>query len=95
MTDAIENVSEGFSLYDADQRLILCNAKFREIYGYSVADVAGHPTIIQLLALDMERGNIDKKAGGFDVNTATRGAVRRRRRNPGPAAKRRPMGANS
>ena len=67
MTDAIENVSEGFSLYDADQRLILCNAKFREIYGYSVADVAGHPTIIQLLALDMERGNIDKKAGGFDV----------------------------
>jgi signal transduction histidine kinase/CheY-like chemotaxis protein/HPt (histidine-containing phosphotransfer) domain-containing protein len=29
LTAAIESVSEGFSLYDADDRLVLCNARYR------------------------------------------------------------------
>ena len=35
LMDAIENVSEGFSLYDGDDRLMLCNSKYMDIYGYS------------------------------------------------------------
>ena len=32
MEDAIESISEGFILFDADERLVLCNQKFREMY---------------------------------------------------------------
>ena len=31
LTDAIESISEGFSLYDAGDRLVRCNSKYREI----------------------------------------------------------------
>ncbi len=30
LTDAIESMSEGFALYDADDRLVLCNTTYRE-----------------------------------------------------------------
>lgn len=32
LTDALESISEGFSLYDADDRMVLCNSRFRELY---------------------------------------------------------------
>jgi PAS domain S-box-containing protein len=32
LIDAIESISEGFSLYDAEDRLVLCNTRFRELY---------------------------------------------------------------
>ncbi len=31
LIDAIESISEGFALYDADDRLVLCNSRYREI----------------------------------------------------------------
>src|SRR6516225_51997 len=31
LTDAIESISEGFSLYDADDRLVICNSAYREL----------------------------------------------------------------
>ena len=33
LVDAIEAIPEGFVLHDADDRLVLCNARYREIYG--------------------------------------------------------------
>jgi len=43
LTDAIESISEGFSLYDAEDRLIVCNSAYRELLhpGWGHAD-AGH-----------------------------------------------------
>ncbi len=32
LVDAIEAISEGFVLYDADERLVICNAKYRQLY---------------------------------------------------------------
>jgi signal transduction histidine kinase/DNA-binding response OmpR family regulator len=32
LTDALESISEGFSLFDADDRMLLCNSRFRELY---------------------------------------------------------------
>ena len=32
LVGALENISDGFVLFDADDRLVLCNYKFREIY---------------------------------------------------------------
>jgi C4-dicarboxylate-specific signal transduction histidine kinase/ActR/RegA family two-component response regulator len=31
LTDSIESISEGFSLYDADDRLVQCNSRYRQI----------------------------------------------------------------
>jgi PAS domain S-box-containing protein len=38
LTEAIEAVSEGFALFDAQDRLVLCNSRFREFYA-EVADL--------------------------------------------------------
>ena len=38
---AIESVSEGFSLYDAQDRLVLCNKKYRELFHHADKDVIG------------------------------------------------------
>ena len=32
LTDAIESISDGFSLYDADDRLVLFNSKYRDLF---------------------------------------------------------------
>ena len=32
LTDALESISEGFFLFDADDRLVVCNSRFRELY---------------------------------------------------------------
>ena len=32
LSEAIEAVSEGFALYDADDRLVICNSRFKEMY---------------------------------------------------------------
>ena len=31
LSDAIESISEGFSLYDSDDRLVICNSRYRDI----------------------------------------------------------------
>jgi PAS domain S-box-containing protein len=38
LREAVDNMSEGFVLYDADNRLVLCNKKYREMY-WQVADL--------------------------------------------------------
>src|ERR1700720_1955570 len=32
LTDALRSISEGFVLFDADDRLVLCNSRYRELY---------------------------------------------------------------
>ena len=32
LTDAIESISEGFALFDNDERLVLCNSRMRQMY---------------------------------------------------------------
>jgi signal transduction histidine kinase/DNA-binding response OmpR family regulator len=38
LTDALESISEGFFLYDAHDRMVLCNSRYRELYP-GMADV--------------------------------------------------------
>jgi class 3 adenylate cyclase/PAS domain-containing protein len=39
LVDAIESISEGFALYDSDDRLVLCNSQYRDIMYPGIADV--------------------------------------------------------
>src|SRR4029077_19256588 len=32
LTDALGSISEGFVLFDADDRMVLCNSRFRDLY---------------------------------------------------------------
>lgn len=56
MWAAVEAVPDGFVLYDHDDRLVMCNDRYREIYGES-ADVM-HPgkTFEEILQHGLERG---------------------------------------
>ena len=38
LTDALESISEGFFLYDSDDRMVLCNSRYRDLYP-AMADV--------------------------------------------------------
>jgi signal transduction histidine kinase/DNA-binding response OmpR family regulator len=38
LTDALESISEGFFLYDADDRMVLCNSRYRDLYP-ALADI--------------------------------------------------------
>ena len=44
LEDAIETISEAFVLWDADNRLVMCNSKYRELHGLTpTAAVPGTP----------------------------------------------------
>jgi PAS domain S-box-containing protein len=56
LVEALNTIPEGFVVYDADGRLVRCNKKFREIYGYSEAETAPGVSQEVLGALDEQRG---------------------------------------
>jgi PAS domain S-box-containing protein len=83
LTDAIESISEGFSLYDADDRLVVCNTQYREFMYPGIASVLepGTPfeTIIRKAA---ELGLIADAEGRIDEWVAER--LERHRNLSGP-----------
>jgi adenylate cyclase len=73
LLDAIESISEGFALYDADDRLVLCNARYRKLLHPGIEDLMepGTPfeTIIRRAA---ERGLIENAKGRVEEWVAKR-----------------------
>lgn len=41
LTEAIEAISEGFSLYDAQDRIVACNTRYREMFSYDKESIIG------------------------------------------------------
>ncbi|HLB78975.1 MAG TPA: CHASE2 domain-containing protein [Dongiaceae bacterium] len=77
--DAIETIPEGFALYDADDRLVLCNRKFRELFG-SVGDLLSPGWRFQdIFRAAAEIGQIDEATGRVE---AWLGEAIERHRNP-------------
>ncbi len=58
LIEAMDNIPAAFVVYDKHDRLIVCNAKFREFYGYSEADTAPGVTHQELGLIDQRRGVI-------------------------------------
>ena len=53
LSEAIEAISEGFALYDADDRLVVCNSRFKEMYldtGLEIRPGIQYETIIHKAA---------------------------------------------
>lgn len=68
LIDAIESISDGFSLYDADDKLVLSNSRYRELLYPGIEDVVtpGTPfeTIVRSAA---ERGLIEGAGGSVET----------------------------
>ncbi len=59
----VEAINEGFVLYDAEDRLVLCNTKYREIYALSAAAMVPGVRFEDLLKFGIARGQYqDAKA---------------------------------
>ena len=80
LTDAIESISEGFVLYDADGRLVLCNSTYKDFYDYTDAEVAPGVHFEDLVRLDIEKGTVKSLGDGeedhFRARVAERGSAR-------------------
>ena len=53
---AIESLPDGFVLYDADDRLVICNEKYRQIYKHSAAAMFVGQTFRDILQYGLDRG---------------------------------------
>jgi adenylate cyclase len=56
LTEAIESISEAFVLFDAEDRLVLCNRKYRELYQYINVEVKEGDSYPDLCRSVVERG---------------------------------------
>lgn len=78
LVDAIESISEGFALYDAEDRLVLCNSRYREILYPGIADAvvpgAQFETIVRKA---VEQGLVEDAKGQEEEWLAARLAAHR------------------
>jgi adenylate cyclase len=72
LTDAIESISEGFSLYDADDRLVIFNSKYKNNFA-AHADIIKAGTSFETIARTAaERGKIDDADASLEAWLAER-----------------------
>jgi adenylate cyclase len=78
LVDAIESISEGFALYDADDRLVLCNSRYRDLLYPGIGDVMEPGTTFEtIIRLAAERGLVASAKGRVEQWMAERLASHR------------------
>ncbi|RVU37759.1 response regulator [Hwanghaeella grinnelliae] len=60
---AIESLEDGFVLYDADDRLSLCNERYKEIYAESADLIVEGQTFEEIIRIGAERGQYPEAIG--------------------------------
>jgi len=66
MMEAIESVPQGFSLFDADDRLVICNRKYREVVSGAGVQVQPGDSFESIIRRIAERGDIPAAIGDID-----------------------------
>lgn len=74
LREAVESISDGFALYDAEDRLILFNRKWMDFYGYDAEEAFPGITYEELVRLDAKNGAV---AGDPELYIRQRLAYRR------------------
>ncbi len=88
---AIESISEAFSLYDSEDRLVICNSKYRTIlYPDGGAEISPGMTFESIIRQAAEHGNIKDAAGR--VEEWVRERVARHHEPSGPLVQQRSDG---
>ncbi len=80
--EAIESISEGFVLYDAEDRMVLCNSKYREMLSPIAAHLVPGISFPQILNLCLEHGVI--VVPPHEQTSWLRASVRRHLQPSGP-----------
>jgi adenylate cyclase len=63
LSEAIETISEGFALYDAQDRLIVCNSRYRGMYGDIGVDIVPGTRYVAILRAAASAGIIAADEG--------------------------------
>ncbi|PYN91363.1 MAG: hybrid sensor histidine kinase/response regulator, partial [Candidatus Rokuibacteriota bacterium] len=72
LLEAVESISEAFSLYDTDDRLVLCNRRYRELASREATDdMVGMP-FEQIIRGAAEGGRVAEATGRVDAWVAER-----------------------
>lgn len=61
LEDAIEAISEGFALYDKNDRLVICNNKYRQLYAHSAPVMKLGIQFADILQYGLDRDEYDTK----------------------------------
>ncbi len=69
---AVEALPDGFVYYDADDRLVLANARYREIYADSAPAIRKGARFEDILRYGLERGQYEEARGNEDAWLRTR-----------------------
>ena len=77
LVDAVEALDEGFALYDADDRLVLCNSRYREIYALCEPAMEQGATFEEIVRYGAERGQYQEAEGRVDDFVRERVALHR------------------
>ncbi|MBX5029827.1 HAMP domain-containing protein [Rhizobium lentis] len=80
LVDAIESISEGFALYDGEDRLVLSNSRYRELLYAGLEELIPGTTFEQIIRRSAEGGYIKDAEGRVEEWVAERLS---RHRNPG------------
>jgi diguanylate cyclase (GGDEF)-like protein/PAS domain S-box-containing protein len=68
VSSALNNLSHGVVMTDAQKRIVFCNDRYLEIYGLARSDVPRNMTGPELLALRLKRGVLDVSVEDFYKN---------------------------
>lgn len=63
LRDAVESISDGFALYDADDRLVFCNQRYKEIYAESADLMVPGRSFEEILTIGAQRGQYPAAVG--------------------------------
>jgi diguanylate cyclase (GGDEF)-like protein/PAS domain S-box-containing protein len=68
---AVDNMSQGLCMFDEDQRLIICNARYAEIYGLSPAQVRPGMTLREIREIRLQSGGFHGDASTYVARRIT------------------------
>lgn len=57
----LDNLPQGLSVFDAEQRLIVCNTRFRQVFGFSVEAASAGASLKTLISMIRGTERIEKK----------------------------------
>ena len=77
LQDSIEALSDAFALYDADDRLVLCNSRYREIYTLSADLLVPGNRFEDIIREGARRGQYAEAVGRVEAFVAERMAAHR------------------
>ncbi|GAB4427508.1 MAG: PAS-domain containing protein [Chloroflexi bacterium OHK40] len=75
--DAVESISDGFALYDAEDRLVYCNRRYREIYSDSADLMVPGRSFEEIVRIGAQRGQYPAAIGRVEEWVAERLAQHR------------------